>query len=218
MARPSTPLSAQLARLDAAKKRADALGTRATVSFKSMAEILGVTRQTLTNWTDALEGFEQSGCYKRGGNGIEWEFKPVRTVNWLLKHFTKKAEKARRATDNFAKDAGANKSFSDANSPQELKQFYELSRAIRRDKLEDGEHSKTQENKDLHEGFAELVRSAVMSQLTRFDPNGNEDSALRSRIDEMSRSTLVLIYEGGVELARRHRENIQREGFTSADS
>lgn len=195
MARPSTPLSAQLSRLDAAKKRADALGTRATVSFKPMAEILGISRQSLSNWTDTLEGFEQSGCYKRGGNGIEWEFKAVRTVNWLLKHFTKKAEKQAAKSRAISRSVGVTLPDAEAApSLAETKDLVNLTLTVVAASEKQRQYAVADEVHAFMAGYNQAVVDGIMGVRTRVDPNGNLPPSVRKQVDEYLRSVATAVH------------------------
>lgn len=84
---------ARLTQLRIAKKRADAHPVKATLTAEPMAKLLGVSWQgALRRWCNELPGFEQSGCFVRGGQGIEWTFKVRRTTDWLIRHFEREEQ------------------------------------------------------------------------------------------------------------------------------
>ncbi|MFC4255396.1 hypothetical protein GRI97_08155 [Altererythrobacter xixiisoli] len=53
-----------------------------------MAELLGLSWVALRTWCNDIPGFEADKHFVRGGNGIEWQFKPVASIQFLIKHFT----------------------------------------------------------------------------------------------------------------------------------
>ncbi|WP_156367173.1 hypothetical protein [Novosphingobium sp. KN65.2] len=57
------------------------------LTSQPMAGILGVRWATLRDWCDEIDGFEQSGAFMRGSNGLKYEFCPVRTIWFLIEHF-----------------------------------------------------------------------------------------------------------------------------------
>ena len=45
-----------------------------------MAELLKVTWPVLRDWCSDIPELVESGAVMPGGNGIEWTFKPVKTI------------------------------------------------------------------------------------------------------------------------------------------
>lgn len=94
MAKRGNSLSARLAKLETALAKAKKLKRGSKVTFEPMMQLLGVSRPVLRDWCTEIPGFEESGAFVRGGNGIEWEFNPVKSIRFLIGHF--KAEQAKR--------------------------------------------------------------------------------------------------------------------------
>ena len=71
--------------LSAAQKRAKSVFKKDEVlSARPMCEVLSVSWGTLKNWCEEIEGFEASGAFTRGGEGIKWNFKVHETIEYLL--------------------------------------------------------------------------------------------------------------------------------------
>ena len=87
MARPATKHSARLKRLEAARSNVASLPRGALLTSGPMAKVLGVNWPTLRDWCDGIDGFEESGAFERGSNGLKYEFCPVRTLWFLIEHF-----------------------------------------------------------------------------------------------------------------------------------
>lgn len=113
MARTATSPAARLERLKKSLSKAQAFAKTnrgATLTAKPMSEMLGVSWPVLRDWCDGIPDFEEK-CFTRGANGIEWAFKPVATVRFLIKHFEaeqakrlEKAKQVRRAVGGSALD------------------------------------------------------------------------------------------------------------------
>ena len=104
MANAGHALGARIRRLEQAFEQANKMSADMTLSFEPMRELLGVSRQTLTAWANDITGFEDSGVFARGGNGIEWVFQPAATVGFLLHHFESERD-TRRAASQAQRDA-----------------------------------------------------------------------------------------------------------------
>ena len=87
MARSKTSVSARLNRLIKAKERIFALPRGELLKAKPMAKALGISWPILLGWCDDIDGFEQSGAFERGAQGMDYQFCPVRTVWFLIEHF-----------------------------------------------------------------------------------------------------------------------------------
>jgi hypothetical protein len=99
-------ITARIASLERALVRAKALPADTIFDSKPMTELASVSWVSLKEWCDAIPEFDGSDCFVRGGQGIAWEFKPVKTIETLLAHF--KGERERRTDRNreVAKQVG----------------------------------------------------------------------------------------------------------------
>ena len=72
--------------------------SRKKLSAEPMAQLLGVSWPTLRKWTRDIPGFEASKAFSGGERGMAYQFWPVGTVNFLIKHFRREAQKRSAAT------------------------------------------------------------------------------------------------------------------------
>jgi hypothetical protein len=207
-------LSARLRQLESAKARANALPRGATVSFEPMREILGLaTRTSLREWCDSIDGFEASGAFVRGGNGVEWEFDPRKTVAFLVKHFKGRIQSQANKTRRVVEAAtGIEMPGDEVLGFQEVRQALEAARAIKREKRIEGEHCRKDHVEWLFDTSMERKRSRVMSIITKVDPNGNWLPKQRQEIDRACREALLEMYEDDVELKEEFDARVQQQG------
>ena len=178
-------LSARLRQLEAAKVRADGLPRRAKVTFRPMLELLDLkTPATLRDWCRDIPGFEESKSFVRGGNGIEWEFDPRKTVAFLLKHF--RGEIARQTTKRkrITEAAGVRMPVAEESaSLAETKQLVELTLAVVAANEKQGHYAAAEEVADFIAGYNEELVGGILGVKTKVDPNGNLPPAVRKEID-----------------------------------
>lgn len=216
MSRPPSNLSARIRRLEAAKARADKLTARQSLSFKPMLELLGVSRPTLTEWCD-LPGFEQSGCFVRGGNGIEWEFKARRSVDWLLKHFRKEAERQAEKSRALTKSIGVQVSERDDDlSLAEVKDRVNLTITLTQAAERQQQYVLASEMAAFLTGYNQRVLDGIMGVRTRVDPNGNLPPHIRREVDEYLRSVASEVHVEAARFIEEHSAGLQQRGIGRA--
>lgn len=216
MSAPATNLSARIRRLEAAKARADKLPARQSLSFKPMLELLGVSRPTLTDWCD-LPGFEQSGCFVRGGNGIEWEFKARRSVDWLLKHFRKEADRQAEKSRALTKSIGVQVSERDEDlSLAEVKDRVNLTITLTQAAERQQQYVLASEMSAFLTGYNQRVLDGIMGVRTRVDPNGNLPPHIRREVDEYLRSVASEVHVEAARFIEEHSAGLQQRGIGRA--
>ncbi len=92
MSAPVTKHTARLRQLEKARPKVAALPRGVLLTSDPMAKTLGVNWKTLRDWCNDLDGFEESGAFERGSNGLKYEFCPVRTLWFLIEHFRAQSE------------------------------------------------------------------------------------------------------------------------------
>lgn len=156
---------------------------------KPMCEVLSVNWTTLKDWCDDLPGFEESGAFIRGGNGIEWQFQPRKTVDWLLKHFRAQAADSAAASRKLAKAVGvALPEVEAAPSMAETKDLVNLTLTVVGASERQGMYTRTDEVAEFLEGYNAAVVAGILGGKTKVDPNGNLPIPVRKAIDEYLRS------------------------------
>ena len=217
MAKPTTNLTARIKRLEAAKARADALSTKTILSFKPMAELLGVSRQVLTGWADEVKGFEESGAFKRGGNGIEWEFRPRRTVDFLLKHFRKAADGQARKSRELTKSIGVSLAEDDGDvSLAEVKDRVNLTLTVTAAGEKQGHYTLAEDVRSFVTGYNPSVVDGIMGVKTKVDPNGNLPPLLRKQIDDYLRSVATAAHAKAAQFVKDFRAGTEQAGVGRA--
>lgn len=210
MARAASNTGVHLRRLATAKPRIAKLKRGEVLSSMPMAEILSVRWPALRDWCDGIEGFEASGAFVRGGNGVEWKFYPRKVHAFLTAHFSKEAARDNRATKRSFRAAGAD--VETEMGLHEATKSFALASAIKRQRREDGELCEVAHVDHLWENSMGGIQKRVMSIVTKYDPNGNLHPSERARLDAVCREALLEIYDDNKELKGTFDAALQREG------
>lgn len=150
-----------------------------------MANILSVSWKVLSRWTNTLPGFDTSGCYVRGGNGVEWRFKPVETVQWLLKYHEQKLERTEAKRVKTAAAIG----IQDDELPggytiQDVNHTLAVVSKINEQKRIQGEHVPKAMVEHFMLEITSAARDAILSVPVLADPNGAMTPDQRAQIDD----------------------------------
>lgn len=196
--------AARLTQLRVAKKRADAMSARATLTAEPMAELLGVTWQgALRSWCNELPGFEQAGCFVRGGQGIKWTFKVRRTTDWLIKHFEREEAalkaKSRRTEKVLALPEGT---MPDGYTLMEVDKSIALYQRIAEAKRESGEWVPKVHVEDITRAILTAARDHILGVVGVADPNGIFPAEIRDRVERATVAQAAAFAEECAKLAR----------------
>jgi hypothetical protein len=206
MARQTTSLDARLRKLESAKARAAKLGPKVTLASKPMAEILGVTWNVLRDWCNEIEGFDQSGAFDRGGNGIEWTFRPRKTVAFLIAHFRARlagqARKSRAITKAVGVQLPAEES---APSMAETKDLVNLTVTIVSAAERQRQYVPADDVISFVAGYNQKVLDGILGVRTKVDPNGNLPAHVRASIDQHLRSVATSVHAQAAQFIEEHR-------------
>ena len=217
MAAQPNNLSARVKQLEAAAERAKKVKRGEALSFVPMREIIGVSRQTLTEWCNSIDGFEASGSFVRGGNGVEWAFSPRETVAYLLKHFRGKIAQQGRRSRKIALAVGV--SLPDGESAPSLletRQLVELTLSVTAAQEKMGRYAVAEEVADFISGYNEVVVSGILGVKTSVDPNGNLPVAVRKAMDEELRRLATALHGRAESYVEQKRAGIQQGGIGAA--
>lgn len=188
MARPATNPSARLARLDAARAKIAALKRGETLSAIPMAKVLGVGWPALREWCDTLPGFAESGAFVAGGNGVEYAFRPKKTLDFLTKHFRGVLDRQAADSRRISKAVGVTLPAAETPSLAETKDLVNLTLTVVAAAERQGQYVRADEAAAFIEGYNETVVSGILGVRTRVDPNGKLPIAVRRQVDEYLRS------------------------------
>lgn len=191
-AAPASP-AARLRRLEAALPKAKKLKRGSTLTAKPMAELIGVTWPVLRGWCDDVPGFEESGVFVRGGNGIEWDFKPVASIRFLMKHFEAekqaRVEAARRIRR--AVGGGALEAVPDEYSLDDMAKMVRLSHQVQDHKIRQGELVAAEGVRNPLQRVFSRMQAAGLRAAQEADPNGRWSAETRQAVEDVSRSILL---------------------------
>lgn len=185
----------KLNRLNAAKIKSQALKRGQILDAKPMAELVGVNWPTLRDWVDAAPELETKGAVKRGGNGVQWEFKPLRTIDLLIKRFetsvarqADRNRKVRAATGINLPDA------EDAASFAETKQMVDMTIAVVAAKEKQGSYVPAAVLASFLAEYNQVVTSAILGVKMKVDPNGNLPPHVRADVDDYLRGVASQVH------------------------
>lgn len=213
MAAQSNGLSARIRQLEAAEKRAAALPAKTRLSFKPMQELLAVSRPVLTGWCSDIDGFEASGAFVRGGNGIEWEFNPRKTVAYLLKHHRGVIARQTAKSQKIAKAVGVTlPDGEESSSLAETRQMIDLTLKVTEAQERQGRYIPVDEVSTFLAGYNEEIVSGLMGTKTKVDPNGNLPPAVRKAVDEELRRVAALVHDRATKFIGKLRGADLRQG------
>lgn len=193
MARAKTSPAARLEALQRVKPRLRRFKRDETLTAKPMSELLGVTWPVLRGWCDEFNALEANGAYVRGGNGIEWVFRPRETVSGLIAEFKAEIEAGRAKASRLKRQVAgdqADRFHEDASLDDMRKQLDVTTRVrIEREAQRELVHV-TPLRETLNRTFSDM-RDAGLRTLQRMDPNGRWSGEERKFAQEIVTGVLV---------------------------
>lgn len=210
--------TARIEGLEAAKRRIEQIEDRQSLSSKPMAELLNVSWPTLRGWCDSVGAFTDSKAFIRGGNGIEWEFDPVKTVDALLSHFRGELDKRQDHNRRVVESAGIEMDPSEASNIDivDLKRQVDLTIAIQEQKMRVGGYVPAPEVTNFLRGYNQAAIGAVLGTGTSIDPTGALPSNIRSAMDELLREVAATMNQRCTEYIRSFSAGFVEAGDSRA--
>jgi hypothetical protein len=213
MAAPQISLNVRLKQLEDAKARAAKLKRGAMLSSMPMAEMLRVRWPALRDWCNTIEGFEQSGAFIRGGNGIEWEFNPRATVDYLIKHFRTRIEGQAKKSRAISKAVGVQLPEGEqAPSLAETKELVNLTMTVVSAAEKQKRFIPNETVAAFIEGYNQRAVNGILGVRTRVDPNGNLPASVRKEVDAYLRLVASDLHAEAAQFVEECREGLQSEG------
>lgn len=212
MARPAQGDRIKLDRLRAARPKAERLGRRIMLDAKPMAELLSMNWTTLRDWVDATPALEAKGAVKRGGNGVPWEFKPLRAIDLLIAHFEARTE--RQAKKNRAIRAAVGVNLPDGEEAAtfaETKGMVDMTIAVVTARERQGEFTPTRQMADFIAGYNQRVTAAILGVRTQTDPNGNLPPHIRAAVDDYLRTVASHVHAEAAKFIEECRAGLQQD-------
>ncbi len=198
----TSPLQ-RLNRLLKAKQRIFALPRGELRKGPPMAKELGVSWPTLRGWCDDIDGFEQSGAFERGAQGVNYEFCPVRTVWFLIEYFEAEVGRITAKNEKIVGPAAVEiiGEAAAGMTPEELNKSLAVAERIedwkiRQGKLLDGDKARSDFNT-----YHLTIQESVLRSAQQQDPDGSWAPEMRSKWDASSRRVLVDVQRAGQKCA-----------------
>lgn len=209
----NTSLSSRLRSLEAAKVRAAKLKRGAKLTAGPMAELLKVRWPALREWCDDLPGFEESGAFVRGGNGIEWSFNAVKTVNFLIARFQREITSQKTKNRDIRKAIGVDLPETEASASfQETKGLVELTLTVFAAAEKQRRYTLAEDVESFIAGYNQRVVDGIMGVRTRVDPNGNLPPHVRAAVDDALRSVASATHAEAARYIEEYRAGLQQAG------
>lgn len=199
MARAATPPGARLLQLKHAKEKAAKLKRGELLSAQPMAELLGVSWPALRAWSNEVEELTKLDAFVRGGNGVEWAFRPIQTINALIAHFEAKQKASVRRAQRVKKIVAGNalQGAPEDLSIDELTKMVRLSREIREEQVRQGELIEAAEARMAVMSFMSSIQEAALRAAQEQDPNGRWPPEIRESFEAATQNLLVAIERAG---------------------
>jgi hypothetical protein len=213
MARPGISDNVRLGKLRAARPKAAGLKRGAVLASKPMADLLGVQWPTLRDWCDALPALEAKGAVKRGGNGTEYEFKPLRTIDLLIKHFEASVARQTKKNRDIRRAVGVTLDHSEESASfAEVKDMVGMTLSVVAAAEKMGIYTLAEESARFIEGYNQTVVNGIMGVRTQVDPNGILPPHIRTAMDDALRSLATHVHAAAEAYVKGQREGIQQAG------
>lgn len=174
MAASETSPATRLKALEAARIRAKKeLGRGETLTSRPMAALLGVSWNTLRKWTQEIDGFAQSGAFEIGGQGVDYVFKPMKTIDWLVAHFKRERQKRNKKilTNARLSNIKAVIKEQDIHEIEDPVKILRTQSLVRERQVEDGELAPSEKYRAQNAKMIEAMNMAFSGCLQRVDPN-----------------------------------------------
>lgn len=191
--------SARLKKLFHALESARSLPRGEDLTFDPMMRLIGVSRPVLRDWCGEIDGFEASGCFERGGQGIEWAFNPVATIWFLIRHFEQERDRRSDRAMRMREIAGGE---SLAGVPadfdlDETRKMVDLSIKAQEMAEAQGRLIEAAPTANAFRQVMAEIQGAIMATPQEMDPTGKLDPTMREKLDEAARRSALRARDAG---------------------
>jgi len=215
MARPSTSDRVKLDRLRRARSKAEQFKRNDVLDAKPMAELLGTQWSTLRDWIDAAPELETKGALIRGGNGVQWKIKPLRTIDLLIKRYEVSVEHQAARNRKVRQGAGINlPDTEDTASFAETKQMVDMTIAVVTARDKQGYYTPTAQVAAFIESYNQRVTAAILGVRTQVDPNGNLPPHVRAEVDDYLRVVASHVHAEAAAFVKEQSAGLQQAGIS----
>jgi hypothetical protein len=177
------------------------------IKFMPMADLIGVSRNTFKKWLrEEVAGIGESGVYQGGEQGVPYAFKPLATVEFIIKHFrslaAERAETTRQMVQTIAgEDAGE----APAMSLLEIRQALDVKERMNKLRLQQGELVKRD---TVEQAIAAMIDEMTNAQITaqqEQDPTGQWPPEMAQAFREAQETIMLGMQKAGERCIQRLR-------------
>lgn len=181
--------------LERSRKRAKSeLKRGETLTAKPMAGLLGVSWTILRKWCETLDGFAESGAFDFGSEGVEWVFRPLKTIDWLISHFKRehaaRAERARRERKIIA--GSSLNHLPDDIGLDDLRKMLDVQERVDDGKIRQGALTDANLAAAQFRRYHDEMQKSLLRAGQTLDPTNGWDPVFRQQFDQAMRDTLLM--------------------------
>lgn len=200
----------RLPRLESAKQRAPKK-RGAMLSAVPMAELLGVSWVTLRDWCDTLQGFDDSGCFTRGARGTEWQFRAVKTINWLTRYFEKVLADQESRSRGTARALGmAEDAVPTGFSLAEVDRSLAIVGKVQAEKIAQAKWVSADQVREILRNLMVMSRDHILGVAQVSDPNGVFPPEIREKVERASFEQAAAYAEAVEAIVNKHESSLAR--------
>lgn len=208
----SIDISARIDGLERALARAKQLSKGETLEATPMRELIGVSWVGLKEWIDSIPEFDGSGCFVRGGQGIAWEFHPVKTIETLLSHFKGEREKRTNQNRKVALQVGLEQGDEAPADLNELSKQVSLTLTLTEAKHKQGSYVASTKVSDFLAGYNTAAVNGVLGVKAQVDSTGALPPEVIALIDEHLRNVAVAMSKSAESFIREFDAGFVQNG------
>lgn len=203
MAAASTSDNLRLKRLETAREKAVKLPRGTILGAKPMADLIAVRWPTLRDWCDEIDALETKGAMVRGGNGVDYEFKPLKAIDVLIKHFGARVAAQRQKNRKINRATGIQLSESDDDvSFQDARGQVGLTVTVVDYRIKQGNYTPKQNVVDLFSEYNQMVVNGILGIRTKMDPSGSREKYTKAELDDALRVLATNIHANAERLLK----------------
>lgn len=182
-------IAGKVERLQSALKRAEILDPDSVLDAQPMCDLVGFSWPIVKGWCNDNPVLEKPELFKRGGNGIKWQFKPVPFISALLDLFLADAEAKTEANAELRRKLGVDLPATEqAASMDDTRKLIGATLELNKARIEQKEFTPSQKFYDLFGEFVKDTVEGIMGLGIAVDPTGNLSPEAHELIDYHQRA------------------------------
>lgn len=191
----SLSIAGRLESLNLALKRARDMDDDIRLEAEPMRQLIGVSWPSLRSWCDEISLFfedKNNDCFVRGGQGVSWQFNPVRTIEVLIEHFEQEMKSRNTRSEKIQKSVGVSSGAGDdIIEVSDLSKMIDMTLKLHAAKTQAGEFIPVEEVRDFIKSYNNNFVQLIMSVTTKIDSTGSLSPEVIDLMNEYLRSIAV---------------------------